>query len=83
MKNLSALDRRAFLRLTALTAGGLAVTPSLFAAAGLTAVSSSRLDRLATGANVCRWFRFPQSNSAGHFNNYISEAERNTWLATG
>jgi endoglucanase len=69
------IDRRAFLRLTAAATGGLAIT-SAASAAPLTAVPRSRLDRLATGANVCLWFRFPrQDNSAEHFNNYISETE--------
>ncbi len=75
MTNLPPIDRRAFLRLTALGAGSLAITHSLSAAEPLTAVPRNRLDRLATGANVCQWFRFPRSNSAEHFTNYISEAE--------
>jgi hypothetical protein len=80
MTNLSSIDRRDFLRVTALAAGSLAFTPSLSAAeptASLpsTAVPQSRLARLATGANVCRWFRSPQKSSTEHFNNYISEAE--------
>jgi len=75
MTNLPVIDRRAFFRVTALSAGSLAVTSSLSAADPLTAVPGSRLDRLATGANVCQWFRFPRGNSAEHFNNYISEAE--------
>jgi aryl-phospho-beta-D-glucosidase BglC (GH1 family) len=35
------------------------------------------MERLATGANVCRWFRFPPAESVEHFSNYIpgSEAE--------
>ncbi len=69
------IDRRAFLRLTALGAGSLALAPSLSAAEPLTAVPRSRLDRLATGANVCLWFRSPRGKSAEHFSNYISEAE--------
>ncbi|MGO8751370.1 MAG: cellulase family glycosylhydrolase [Thermoguttaceae bacterium] len=75
MTNLSAMDRRAFFRVTALSAGSLAVTTSLSAANPLTAVPRSRLDRLATGANVCQWSRFPRGNSAEHFTNYISAAE--------
>jgi aryl-phospho-beta-D-glucosidase BglC (GH1 family) len=75
MTNLLPIDRRAFLRLAALGAGSLASSRSLSAAELLTTVPRSRLDRLATGANVCQWFRFPRSNSADHFTNYISEAE--------
>jgi len=76
MKNLKSIDRRAFLQLTALGAGSLAITHSLSAAEPLTAVPRSRLDRLATGANICLWFRSPpRGNSAEHFYNYISDAE--------
>ena len=75
MANLPSLGRREFLRLTALARGSLAVAPLLSAAEPLAAVPRSRTDRLATGANVCRWFRFPRDNSAEHFNNYISDAE--------
>jgi aryl-phospho-beta-D-glucosidase BglC (GH1 family) len=38
-------------------------------------VPAVRLERLATGANVCRWFRFPVRNTPEHFQNYIGEAE--------
>ena len=61
--------------MAALGAGSLAIAPSLSAAEPLAAVPRSRLDRLATGANVCLWFRFARDNSAEHFNNYISPAE--------
>jgi aryl-phospho-beta-D-glucosidase BglC (GH1 family) len=73
--NLPPIDRRGFLRITALGAGSLAIAPALSAAEPLAAVPRSRTDRLATGANVCLWFRFPRGNSAEHFNNYISAAE--------
>lgn len=69
------LDRRAFLRLTALAAGGLTVTHPLLAADPLGTVPQSRLDRLATGANICRWFRFPRGNLTDHLTHYISEDE--------
>ena len=71
------LDRRAFLRVTAAAAGSLVIAPSLAAAAEpLSAVPRSRTDRLATGANVCQWFRFPpRGNASEHFRNYISAAE--------
>jgi endoglucanase len=83
------IDRRDFFRAAA-AAASLAVAPPLFAAERSSAESSSaesssaesssavprsRLDRLATGANVCRWFRSPQNSSAEHFSNYVSEAE--------
>ncbi len=66
------IARRDFLRLTAV-AGSLAVVPAL---ATETDVPRSRTDRLATGANVCLWFRFPRNNSAEHFDNYISRTRR-------
>jgi len=70
------LTRRAFLRSTSLAAGGLALTRSLPAADPAPAgVPRSRLDRLATGTNVCLWFRSPRNPSAEHFTNYISEHE--------
>jgi endoglucanase len=74
MWNQTSMDRRAFLRLTALGAS-LAITPSLFSADALTGVPRSRLDRLATGANVCRWFRAPSRRAAEHFTDYVSEEE--------
>jgi hypothetical protein len=75
MTNLTSIDRRAFLRLTALAGASLAITPSSSAAGSLTTVPPSRLARLATGANVCRWFRSPRGNPAEHFTSYISEDE--------
>ena len=71
----SPIARRDFLRLTGIAAGSLAVAPAFAAAEGISEVPRSRTDRLATGANVCRWFRFPRNNSAEHFTNYISAAE--------
>ena len=35
----------------------------------------SRLDRLAKGANVCRWFCFLKQDGPGHFSSYISDSE--------
>ena len=75
MMNTTSMNRRSFLHLTALAASGLAIAPSLSAAEPLTTVPRSRLDRLATGANVCLWFRFPRENAPEHFTNYISEDE--------
>ena len=43
--------------------------------APLTGVPARRLERLATGANVCLWFRFPRGESAKHFENYIPDSE--------
>ncbi|MCX8155237.1 MAG: glycoside hydrolase family 5 protein [Verrucomicrobiae bacterium] len=76
MKNQSALPRRAFLRQSALVTGGLLTCrPWLQGAAAPAGVPAVRLERLATGANVCRWFRFPARNTPEHFQNYIGEAE--------
>ena len=75
MTNLTPMDRRAFLRLTTLACGSLTLPAFRCGADQLTEVPRRRLDRLATGANVCRWFRFPRGNSAEHFTNYISEDE--------
>ena len=71
----SPIARRDFLRMTGIAAGSLAITPVLAAAEGLSEVPRNRTDRLATGANVCQWFRFPRRNSAEHFTDYISAAE--------
>lgn len=75
MTNLTSIDRRTFLRLTALAGASLAITPALSASDSLTAVPPSRLARLATGANVCRWFRSPRGNPAEHFTSYVSDDE--------
>jgi aryl-phospho-beta-D-glucosidase BglC (GH1 family) len=76
MINSPTINRRSFLSLTALGTASLAIAPSLSGAEPLAAVPQSRLDRLATGANVCQWFRFPpREGSAEHFNNYIPESE--------
>ena len=75
MWNQPSIDRRAFLRWTALAGANLAITPSLLSADPMTGVPRSRLDRLATGANVCRWFRAPGRRPAEHFTDYISEEE--------
>lgn len=61
--------------MTAVAASGLVIAPPLSAAETLSEVPRSRLDRLATGANVCRWFRSPRRNQPDHFANYISEDE--------
>ena len=45
------------------------------ATAPLGSVPQSRLERLARGANVCQWFRFPRADSAAFYTNYISDGE--------
>jgi len=74
MMNLPPINRRDFLRLTALATGSLA-SISLPAAALVPSLPGRRLEHLATGANVCGWFRFPRNESAEHFSGYIPEAE--------
>ena len=46
-------------------------------------VPASVLNRLAKGANVCRWFRFPDPETEDHFNHYISESEAKRMRAIG
>jgi len=75
MTNPNSMDRRTFLRIASLTSVGLAIAPAISAANLVSNVPASRLARLATGANVCRWFRFPRGNAARHFANYISQGE--------
>jgi len=75
MQNQNLFDRRSFLRLAATACGTLAIAPRLDAAEPPSSPPKTRLDRLATGANVCRWFRFPRNETAEHFANYISEEE--------
>ena len=75
MNTPTGLDRRGFLHRAARAAGSLAVCPRSGWAAPPTEVPAARLARLATGANVCRWFRSPQRDSPTHFDDYISESE--------
>jgi aryl-phospho-beta-D-glucosidase BglC (GH1 family) len=72
----SALSRREFLHSTTLgLAGGLlAVSALLTGAATRPTVSPRRLERLAKGANICRWFRFAPED-AGHLAGYVDAAE--------
>ena len=72
---LTSINRREFLRAAALTTGGLALAGLPARSASSNGVPASRLARLATGANVCLWFRFPRNGTAEHFQNYIPEAE--------
>jgi aryl-phospho-beta-D-glucosidase BglC (GH1 family) len=69
------MNRREFLRQTAGLAGGVALVQQRALAGADSAVPARRLERLATGANVCRWFRFPRRDRADHFENYIPESE--------
>ena len=75
MNTTNALDRREFLRRATIAAAGVALCPQLAPAAPPTDVPAERLARLATGANVCRWFRSPRRDSPEHFSNYIPETE--------
>jgi endoglucanase len=75
--------RRQFIRDTAATLAATAclTSPALLAAdAALnpdknSTVPATRLARLATGANVTLWFRYPRSETADHFANYIPDSE--------
>src|SRR5579862_6611185 len=71
------LNRREFVRVAgASLAGGLLALTSPHAWSSATSgVPRTRLERLAKGANVCRWFRFVRQQSPEHFSNYITEAE--------
>jgi len=76
MRSFSNLTRREFLRSTSLAVGGVALSMQAGAAvAPLTEVPARRLERLAAGANICRWFRFPRNESTEHFGSYISDSE--------
>jgi endoglucanase len=75
MRKTTFLTRRDFLRRTAIVAG-IATLPRANAAAALSSdVPSQRLNRLSTGANVCRWFRYVRKQTEEHFANYLPEAE--------
>ncbi|HMP83332.1 MAG TPA: cellulase family glycosylhydrolase [Verrucomicrobiota bacterium] len=78
MRNRSSLTRRDFLQRTAVVTTALAAWPSSgFGAETTTAagVPSRRLDKLATGTNVCLWFRGVRRVSDEHFQNYIGDDE--------
>ena len=70
-----AMDRRTFLRVMSISGATFTLGGVLRAAEVSSGVPRTRLDRLATGANVCQWFRFPRGNPADHFPNYISDDE--------
>lgn len=69
------MNRRDFLCTAALSAGGIALSTLSPGAAASASVPTTRLARLATGANVCRWFRFPLHERSEHFRDYIGDAE--------
>jgi endoglucanase len=82
MQDFSTISRRGFLRKSALAlagAGTMLQFPTR-AAESTFAVPTARLDRLGTGANICRWFRFPRKNLAEHLSGYIP-AEEATLMA--
>ena len=80
METTSRLNRREFLRQTAVLAGGVALVQDHALAGAESAVPARRLERLATGTNVCRWFRFPRNDTAEHFENYLPATEA-AWMA--
>jgi endoglucanase len=71
----ASLPRREFIRRAALTAAGVTLCPRPTWAAPAADVPAQRLARLATGANICRWFRSPRRDSPTHFDNYIADEE--------
>lgn len=74
---MDSLSRREFLRGTAaaLTAALITGPAAGGSCSTATGVPRRRLDRLAKGANVCRWFRFAREDDTEHFANHITEAE--------
>jgi len=60
--------------LSRLMAAALLVA-SIPATEAASTVPPALLERLSTGANVCLWFRFPRSDTPGHFADYIPDAE--------
>jgi aryl-phospho-beta-D-glucosidase BglC (GH1 family) len=77
MKNRNSISRREFMYSSAaFAAGSVFLSPAARSWAGSeSGVPRIRLQRLAKGANVCRWFRFARRDSTEHFANYITEAE--------
>ena len=71
------LSRRRFLRVagTAITVSYPLVTALRAWSSETTSVPRARLDRLARGANVCRWFRAGQRAGQEQLSNYITENE--------
>ncbi len=84
MNKTISLNRRGFLRAAMLSAGGgVALHRLASAAEAHSSVPAGRLERLRSGANVCRWFRFPRNESAEHFSEYIPEAEAEMMASIG
>jgi hypothetical protein len=78
------LNRREFISIAGTGAAGILVSASLpCAAAPNSGVPKNRLDRLAKGANVCRWFRFMRREQEDHFKNYLTEPEANSMRQMG
>lgn len=67
--------RREFLRRAALATAAVSLAPRPAWAATASSVPAPRLARLATGANVCRWFRFPRRETPEYFADYLPESE--------
>jgi aryl-phospho-beta-D-glucosidase BglC (GH1 family) len=72
----STLTRRQFVRAAAIALGGSATftPPSSVAEEPASSVPARRLERLATGANICGWFRFPR-NESDHLERYVQDPE--------
>lgn len=71
------LNRRQFLRVAGAAASvsfSIIAIPRVWSSAAA-GVPRSRLDRLAKGANVCRWFRGGGRTGQEQLGNYITEAE--------
>lgn len=49
----------------------------------LSEVPRTRLERLSTGANICRWFRWAADRPEEHFAEYISDEEMRVMRAIG
>lgn len=84
MKKPLNIHRREFLQTATLAAGGLALStlPGL-SAAPTQGVPASRLERLAAGANICRWLRFPKNESEEHLGGYLSDSEAQLMFRMG
>lgn len=75
------VSRRRFLGWAVAAASLMSLRSS--AQTGDKGVPPRRLERLAPGANVCRWFRFPRQTTAEHFADYIRESEAECMARVG
>lgn len=75
MNTFTELNRRDFLHRAAAATAAAAFCQLPLAAAEANGVPAERLAKLATGANVCRWFRSPFRDSPNHFESYIPDSE--------